>query len=289
MFDVKKTLLILLATVFIAGCASQDSFSNSTEGDFFKVSYPEVFVASYNGSELKLSGSYDVIFRSYRFNDLTEDEVQKSVDSLSQTVGAKPSIEDFPLKDFQCKKLRFTQEQNIRIAYVFWAGKWVGTVRLSKSVNQVQESLVDKVIGSLEKIDNTTSLKNDLYQSDLYEISIPDGWSAKVVNHFNLSMTKDMIADGAGSFDVSVTFDPNVKDAATWASNFAKEAGWTLKTGMIKINGVKFTTFKNSNANITTRVYCAYDKGRLAVMVYSVTSPAIEAQAMQIAKGFKFR
>ncbi|NTU61756.1 MAG: hypothetical protein HGA95_05500, partial [Caldiserica bacterium] len=196
----------------------------------------------------------------------------------------------FAIPGFECRKLTLKDGSKSRMAYVFWIDNWLGIISPSESLDSNQESLVDSIVTSIEKTKDTQSVKTDgLYKSELFEISIPKGWSGQVVNHFGLTMTRDMIADGAGSFDVNVTKDDTTKDALTLARTFAREMGWTLKTGFIKINGTKFLTFKSISGNITTRVYCAVNNGRLAVMVYSVSSPIIEKQAMEIAKGFKFK
>lgn len=282
--------MVLLASMLAISCAVEDVFKNSTKGEFFNVSYPDIFIASYNGIELKLTGPYEIVFKSYLFDDdLGEKEIQSSIDSLSKVIGGKPSVKPFPLKNIECRKISYSVGAEKKIAYVFWTGKWVGTARLSKAINEVQESLVDRIMDSLAKGEGIYSLQNNVYQSAFYEIQIPDGWSGKVVNHFSLSMTKNLIADGAGLFDVSVIRDTKTKDSLSWAQSYAKIAGWTLKAGNIKINGVKFTTFKNTKGSITTRIYCCCQNGMIAVMAYSVTSPAIEKQAMDIAKGFRFR
>ncbi len=291
MLPVKKTLIILAVLCLVSSCSVKSDFANSTEGQFFKISYPDSFVASFDGSDLKLDGQFKIVISSYRFTNFSQNDIDSNIENLKSKLGGTPKVDVFSMPDFECRKLTLEDsDKKNRMTYAFWTDNWLGVLTPAVSLDSSQESLVDSIVLSIEKIETSQSVKTDgKYQSELFEINIPEGWSGQVVNHFKLSMTKDMIADGAGSFDVSVTLDEATKDAAVWAKAFAEEMGWTLKTGSIKINGVKFLTFKNIDGNITTRVYCAVDKGKLAVMVYSVSSPVIEKQALEIAKGFKIK
>ena len=291
MVPVKKTLIILAVLCLVSSCSVKSDFQNSTEGQFFKISFPDSFVASFDGSDLKLDGQFKITISSYRFTDFSQSDIDSNIETIKSKLGETPKNDVFPIPGFECRKLTLEDsDKKIKMTYVFWTDNWLGVLTPDISLDSSQENLVDSIVLSIEKVETSQSVKNNgFYQSELFEINIPKGWSGKVVNHFKLSMIKDMIADGAGSFDVSVTLDETTKDVTVWAKAFAKEMGWTLKTGSIKINGVKFLTFKNIDGNITTRVYCAVDKGKLAVMVYSVSSPVIEKQALEIAKGFRFK
>ena len=285
----KKTILLLLVLAF-ASCSAKADFANSTEGQFFKISYPDSFVVSYDGVDLKLDGQFKVSISSYRFTNFSQNDIDSNIENIKAKLGGTPKVDSFSIPDFECRKLSIEDDDKSRVAYVFWTDNWLGVISPSESLDNSQETLLDSIVSGIQKTDVSKSVKTDgKYQSEMFEINIPKGWSGKVVNHFKLSMTKDMIADGAGSFDVSVTKDNTSKDSISWARAFAKEVGWTLIIGSIKINGAKFVTFKNISSNITTRVYCCVDKGKLAVMIYSVSSPEIEKQAMEIAKGFRFK
>ena len=240
-----KKIMALLLVLGFASCSGKVDFSNSTQGQFFKVSYPDSFVASYDGTDLKLEGQFKIAISSYRFTDFSQKNIDSNIENLKNKLGGAPNIDVFSIPGFECRKLTLKDGSKLRMAYVFWTDNWLGVVSPSESLNSSQENLVDSIVASIEKFESSVAVKtNGIYQSDLFEIIIPGGWSGKVINHFKLSMTKDMIADGAGSFDVSVTKDNTTKDALTWAKAFAKEMGWTLNVGSIKINGTKFWTFK---------------------------------------------
>lgn len=285
----KKIMALLLVLGFVS-CSAKNDFANSTEGQFFKISYPDSFIASYDGVDLKLDGQFKVSISSYRFTNFSQKDIDVNIENVKAKLGGAPKVDSFPITDFDCRKLSIEDGDMSRVAYVFWTDNWLGVISPSEPLDNSQEALLDSIVSGIKKTDVSKSVKTDgIYQSEMFEINIPKGWSGKVVNHFKLSMTRDMIADGAGSFDVSVTKDNTSRDSISWAQAFAREVGWTLNIGSIKINGKKFVTFKNISSNITTRVYCCVDKGKLAVMIYSVSSPDIEKQAMEIAKGFRFK
>jgi hypothetical protein len=150
--------------------------------------------------------------------------------------------------------------------------------------------VLDAVANSVTLIENQQQLKTSgKVDLDTFSITIPDSWAGSIVNHFELEMTYGSIINGVGKFSVYVAQEMKYKKAEDWAADLSKELGWKPLYGYITIDKTKFLTFKNIDGQMTSRIYCVIKNGNLAMMSYTVSTPEIEKEAMEIAKGFKFK
>jgi hypothetical protein len=289
---VKKilSLLTVLVLVTLTGCFGQPGFPNSTQMLFYEISYPDGFLLSAKGDSLRLNGEFKIILDGYRYPETPEKAVESTIASLSGKLGGNPVTEDFSVNGFEGKRLSLSTGNLEKVAYVFWNEGWLGVVGSESQLDAKQSELLGRIARTVKMVNQESQIKQwGPFENQYFAISIPQGWSGSVQNHFELDITYTSISQGVGKFTVYVINNTAYKTIGDWAADFIKEMKWTPKSGNMKIGGVNFLTFVQSEDGMTTRIYCTIHKGLLAVMSYTVSSPAVEKEAMEIAKGLRFK
>jgi hypothetical protein len=280
----------MVIVLVLAGCSQGISLPNEACGLFFKLHYPDRFVLSSDGNRLKLVGSFTIDIDSYRYSGSPDKTVDTTVASLSKSLGREPVSSDFIITGMTARKLSVASGDGQKVAYVFWKDGWIGVVGSTDSLDEKKASLLESIAGSLTLIDMEPQLKTSgKIDLNLFSITIPENWAGSVVNHFELEMTYGSIINGVGKFSVYVAKEMKYKKTEDWAADFSRELGWKPKYGYVSINKVKFLTFKNIDGQMTTRIYSTIRNGNLAVMSYTVSTPEVEKEALDIAKGFRFK
>ena len=287
---VKKFCLLTVIVLLFAGCSQGVSLPNEANGLFFKLRYPEGFVMSSGGNGLKLTGTFVINIDSFRYSGSPEKTVEKAVSNLSNTLGGNPVSTDFNVAGMTGRKLSVASDKNQKEAYIFWKEGWIGIIGSVDALDKPKVDVLDAVANSVTLIENQQQLKTSgKVDLDTFSITIPDSWAGSIVNHFELEMTYGSIINGVGKFSVYVAQEMKYKKAEDWAAALSKELGWKPLYGYITIDKTKFLTFKNIDGQMTSRIYCVIKNGNLAMMSYTVSTSEIEKEAMEIAKGFKFK
>lgn len=293
MLPVKKTLIILSLLCLASGCSGKTDLVNTAKGIFFKFSYPNFFVVSYEGLALKLeSNQFTISIHTNRYHNFSYNDINANIDEQKNKIGGTTKVEFMPVPDFfECRKIISKDGDKSKLAYVFWFQNWVGVVNISISLDHEQESVVDSIIATLNSnVEDVLYTKaNGNYNSLYFDIVIADGWTGKMVDIYKLIINKDNSAQGLCTLDIYVAKEEMTKDAIFLAKKFASEMGWSADFGSVNINGLEFVTLRDVSNSIVTKAFFATKKDRLAVMVYSASSSSIEQQVMEIVKGFKIK
>lgn len=294
MFPVKKTLIILSLLCLASGCSGKADLVNTAKGIFFKFSYPNSFVVSYEGLTLKLeSNQFTISIHTNRYHNFSYNDINANIDEQKNKLGGTTKVEFMPVPDFfECRKIISKDDDKSKLAYVFWFQNWVGVVNVSIPLDHEQESVVDSIIATLNSNveDDVYTKANGNYNSLYFDIIIADGWTGKMVDIYKLIINKDNPTQGLVTLDIYVAKEEMINDAMFLAKKFASEMGWSSDFGSVKINGIEFVTIKYVSDNIFTKAFFAVKKDRVAVLIYTTNSPLIdEQQAMEIVKGFKLK
>lgn len=275
----------------LSACTSQQQFAKSIDCGFFTISYPDTFIASSDGQKIMLAGQFGVTIESRQYQGFSNKEIEAITSDVKKQLGGDPKMSSsLRFSGMEAQRLSLDTNDGSKIAYVVWSDRWVGTVISNGKLTKDQADIMEKMILSISLNENKTAAKTQgKYDSKLFSISIPADWTGKVINHTTLELSYDDLSKGVGKLTVYAVEQPGYADSEAWSKDFAKEMGWTVKFARMPIGNAIFTTFKNTDGNLVTRMFCSIWDKKMAVISFTASNPEIEKSALSIAKGLVFK
>jgi hypothetical protein len=282
--------LVLAFALLIPGCGQARKFGRELDCGFFSISYPDSFVAATNGTKFSLKGDFQLEIETLRFASFGQSQLDEILKEIKNQLGGEPESYSLRFGGMEAKRLSIENDGFSRIAYVVWSGGWVGVVSTKAKLNEAQASLLEEMVLTIAPRESANDLRQPgTYDSPLFSIAIPDGWSGRIQNHTTLELSYQDLSKGVGKFTVYVVSETSYTDSDKWSQDFIRSMGWKAKTAKMPIGNAIFTTFKNSDGNLATRIYCSIRRNKIAVMSYTASTPEIEGEAKGIAKGLVFK
>lgn len=286
---VKRLFTVLFLMAVLCACGNPRQFEKSIDCGFFTIRYPDKFIASSDGQKIMLTGQFGVTVESRQYQGFSEKEIESITKEVKAQLGGEPKMSTLRFSRVDAKRLSYETEGGSKIAYIVWSDGWVGTVISNGKLTNDQADTMESMILSITLNDDTKAGTQGRYDSKLFSIDIPAGWTGKVINHTTLELSYDDLSKGVGKLTVYAVEQPGYADSEAWSKDFAKEMGWNVKLARMPIGNAIFTTFKNTDGNLVTRVCCAIRSKKMVVISYTASSPEIEKTALAIAKGLVFK
>ena len=274
----------------LSACTNQQQFAKSIDCGFFTIRYPDAFIASSDGQKIMLNGQFGVTIENRQYQGFSSKEIETITADMKKQLGGDPKMSSLRFAGMEAQRLSLDTDDGSKIAYVVWSEGWVGTVISNGKLTKEQADTMENMILSIKLDENKTTAKTQgKYDSKLFSINIPTGWTGKVINHTTLELSYDDLSKGVGKLTVYAVEQPGYADSEAWSKDFAKEMGWSAKFARMPIGDAIFTTFKNTDGNLVTRMFCSIRSKKMAVISFTASSPEIEKSALAISKGLVFK